>query len=73
MIRERITSEAKFLKKFCFIYVSKGVIWASEYSLGPQCRGPGGPRPLGPPLDLPLLEPLVFNHWNYTSHSCSTF
>ena len=27
--------------------MSKGVIWASEYSLGPQIWGPGGPR--GPP------------------------
>ena len=31
-------SEARqnFLKKFCVIYVKEGVIWASEYSLGPQ-------------------------------------
>ena len=29
-------------KKNCLIYVSKGVIWASEYSLGPQIWGPGG-------------------------------
>ena len=46
-------SEARLnLKKNCLIYVSKGVIWASEYSLGPQIWGPGGG--LGPPLD-PLL------------------
>ena len=41
-----------FKKKNCLIYVSKGVIWSSEYSLGPQIWGPGGPGP--PPLD-PLL------------------
>ena len=41
-------------KKNCLIYVSKGVIWASEYSLGPQIWGPGGARAPGPPLD-PLL------------------
>ena len=28
---------------------SKGVIWASEYSQGPQIWGPGGPGPPGPP------------------------
>ena len=33
--------------KNCLIYVSKGVIWASEYSLGPQIVGPGGAW--GPP------------------------
>ena len=45
----------KILKKFCLIYVSKGVIWASEYSLGPQLWGSkGGPRPPGSPLDPPL-------------------
>ena len=33
----------KIFKKNCIIYVSKGVIWASEYSLGPQIWGPGGP------------------------------
>ena len=38
-----------FLKKNCLIYVSKGVIWASEYSLGPQIWGPGGPGAPGPP------------------------
>ena len=39
--------------------MSKGVIWASEYSLGPQIWGPGGG--LGPsPLD-PLLEIEVFS------------
>ena len=32
-----------FLKN-CLIYVSKGVIWASEYSLGPHIWGPGGAR-----------------------------
>ena len=31
-------------KKNCLIYVSKGVIWASEYSLWPQIWGPGGPQ-----------------------------
>ena len=36
-------------KFFCFIYVSKGVIWASEYSLGPQLWGQGGLGPQGPP------------------------
>ena len=34
------------------MYVSKGIIWASEYSLGPQIWGPGGAR--APPQD-PLL------------------
>ena len=30
--------------------MSKGVIWSSEYSLGPQIWGPGGaPGPRGPP------------------------
>ena len=29
-------------KKKSLIYVSKGVIWASEYRLGPQIWGPGG-------------------------------
>ena len=33
-----------FLKN-CLIYVSKGVIWASEYSMGPQIWGPGGIPP----------------------------
>ena len=49
-------SEARlnFLKN-CLIYVSKGVIWASEYSLGPQIWGPGGPGPRSPPPD-PLLN-----------------
>ena len=37
-----------FLKN-CPIYVSKGVIWSSEYSLGPQIWGPGGSGPPGPP------------------------
>ena len=36
-------------KKNCLIYVSKGVIWASEYSLGPQIWGPGGARAPGAP------------------------
>ena len=34
--------------------MSKGVIWSSEYSLGPQIWGPGGARAPGAPLD-PLL------------------
>ena len=46
--------QGKFFLKNCLIYVSKGVIWASEYSLGPQIWGPGGARAPGAPLD-PLL------------------
>ena len=51
-------------KIFCFIYVSKGVIWGSEYSLGPQLWGSGGPRPLGPPVSTIgnyLINPMVPN------------
>ena len=48
-------------KKNCLIYVSKGVIWASEYSLGPQIWGPGGAWAPRAPLD-PLLGVGV-RHW----------
>ena len=45
-----MSSEARLIfKKNCLIYVSKGVIWASEYSLGPQIWGPGGARAPGAP------------------------
>ena len=33
-----------FFKKLSYLCVQKGVIWASEYSLGPQIWGPGGPE-----------------------------
>ena len=40
-------------KKKGLIYVSKGVIWASEYSLGPQIWGSGGgPAPPGSATDV---------------------
>ena len=50
-----MASEARLnFKKNCLIYVSKGVIWASEYSLGPQIWGPGDP-PLDPLLSIPVI------------------
>ena len=56
-------SEARLnFQKNCLIYVSKGVIWASEYSLGLQIWGPGGaraPGAPGPPLD-PLLQSTTY-------------
>ena len=51
-------------KKNCLIYVSKGVIWASEYSLGPQIWGPGGARAPGAPLD-PLLQLQFQPHFDF--------
>ena len=42
--------------------MSKGVIWASEYSLGPQIWGPGGgPGPRGPPRSATAEGPVFEN------------
>ena len=47
-------------KKNCLIYVSKGVIWASEYSLEPQIWGLGGPG-----------APPWIRYWAWHLHNCT--
>ena len=56
--------------------MSKGVIWASEYSLGPQIWGPGGGRASGAPpgsatekIDIILYFTFQEYHDAYTTNA----